>query len=300
MSQRDFDPNHFADGISAERWRELQDPDHTPLFNRPIQGEYPPGSTFKIVTALAGLEEGLVSPSETVTCRGSHYFERRAYGCWKRGGHGKVDLHRALVESCDVYFYQLGIELGIERIAAWAERFGLGQITRIDLTSASGGSIEMDGTRPQRRLEAPKTLRMPWFPGETLSASIGQGYVLVTPLQAAVFASVVANGGDPVRPALPLGDRDARRRGGRALRADRRGTPRCRPANLERVRRALTAVVEEKKGTGRRAAVEGVRVAGKRARPSRGHQPGRSTRRTLPGSTGTTPGSSPMPRSRTR
>ena len=173
-----FDPNEFSLRMSRERWSAfLNDPDH-PLQNRVIQGVYPPGSTFKLVTGVASLMEGTLDPRETLICPGYYNFGRRAYRDWKPHGHGKVDFYRAVVESCDVYFYQAGEKAGIDAIHRWGTELGLGLRTGIDLPGESAGLLPSSAWKLKDRKE-------PWFPGETLSASIGQGYVLVTPLQLA-------------------------------------------------------------------------------------------------------------------
>jgi penicillin-binding protein 2 len=184
----------FAGGISASVWERLiKDPLH-PLLNKAIQGQYPPGSTFKIVTALAALSEGVISPDATFLCNGLDIDNRR-YSCQKKDGHGSVDLHRALTESCDVYFYSVGQRLGIDTIARYADLLGLGRKTGIALEHEKGGLIPTTVWKQQRFKEE-------WREGETLSAAIGQGYVLTTPLQICRLTAAVANGGTLYTPRL--------------------------------------------------------------------------------------------------
>lgn len=188
-----FKQNAFINGMSGKQWQELiTDPEH-PLRNKAIQGQYPPASTYKIVTAMAALEEKVMSPATTFYCPGFLRFGNRAYRCWKDSGHGKIDMIEAIVESCDVYFYHAGKALGVDVIADYAKSSGLGDKTGIDLTNESKGLIP---TSEWKR----KTVGSPWQPGENLSIAIGQGFNLVTPLQMAVLYSAVANNGTLYKP----------------------------------------------------------------------------------------------------
>ncbi|MES4785467.1 MAG: hypothetical protein C4294_06230, partial [Nitrospiraceae bacterium] len=172
----------------------VQDERH-PLTNRATQGQYPPGSTFKIVMAAAALETGTVQPSTKIRCTGGYQFGKRIFRDWKIGGHGPMDVNQALVHSCDVYFYTVGQRMGIDTIASYAAQFGLGQETGIDLPSERVGIVPSPSWKEKVRHE-------PWFPGETISAAIGQGYVTVTPLQMAHLIGTVANNGISYRPRL--------------------------------------------------------------------------------------------------
>ncbi len=256
LSRPAYDPNDFAGGIDSDTWKSLTGDPWKPLRNRAIQNHYPPGSTYKAVVAAALLQEGVVTPSTRVFCPGHFRFGRRTYRCWKRTGHGWVDLKIALKRSCDVYFYQHGVKLGIDRLAGYAKAFGLGAVTRLDLPGEIAGLVPSSEWK-QRRLGEP------WYPGETVSASIGQGYNLVTPLQLAVAFAAIANGGKVVKPRLLLG---VSGHGGRELEAmgsEVLGTLPVAPEWLAAVSDGLTAVVEESGGTGGRARVKGMRVAGK-------------------------------------
>jgi|SRR5579884_409491 len=188
VSHPAFNPNLLSQGASSRAWEALLKDEGRPLTNRVIQGQYPPGSTFKIVLGAALLETKEATPASRVECRGFLPFGNRNFKDWKKGGHGSVDLHRALVESCDVYFYEMGNRLGIDTISKYSHLFGLGQPTGIELGSEKGGLIPSTEWKRQVRKE-------PWYPGETLSVSIGQGYVTVTPLQQALMISTVANQG---------------------------------------------------------------------------------------------------------
>ena len=256
VSKPSFDPNSFAGGIDGATWRHLTTDKWKPIQNRVISGQYPPGSTYKAIVAAAGLQEGLVDPKRRIYCPGFFRFGNRTYRCWKREGHGSVDLHRALVESCDVYFYTIGRDLGIDRLAVIARAFNLGRATGIGLQHEMSGLIPTSAWKERRFKE-------PWMAGETISASIGQGYNLTTPIQLAVAYAAIANGGSIVKPHLVMrvADRDGRLVDVPPPDAGER-VPVSRE-NLELVRAALEGVVEEQGGTGARARVPGVRVAGK-------------------------------------
>ncbi len=248
VSSPSFDPNRFARRLRRNEWRELLEQAHHPLQNRAVQNTYPPGSVFKIVMALAGLDLGLIDPAGTVAnCRGFSTIFNNRYRCWKASGHGTVNLHKALRESCNVYFHQLGQRLGIDQIAYYSRMFGLGRKTGIDLNGEKAGLV------PDSRwsLEARGT---PWFPGETISVATGQGPILVSPLQVAVMIAAVANGGYPVRPHLVRAEGPPPHKGPRMPLA---------AEHLALVSAALRGVVNESGGTGRAAAVSGLDIAGK-------------------------------------
>ncbi|HKA28771.1 MAG TPA: penicillin-binding protein 2 [Candidatus Binatia bacterium] len=188
-----YDPNLFARGIQPAEWRALMQNPLKPLNDRAVQGLYPPGSTFKVVMASAGLEEGAIGPKSGVYCRGGMSLGNHFFGCWRHGGHGHIVFHQAIVQSCDVFFYQLGQRLGIDTIATWSRRFGLGVPSGIRLEHEKPGIIPDTQWKLRR-------FKRPWVAGETMSASIGQGYVTVTPLQMAQVAATIANGGTRYRP----------------------------------------------------------------------------------------------------
>jgi penicillin-binding protein 2 len=188
-----YDPNSFATGIAPATWNELVTDPLRPLSNRALQGTYSPGSTFKIVVATAALEEGIVRPDFKVHCSGGASFYGRYFQCHLRGGHGTVDMRHAIEKSCNVYFYTLGNMLGVDRIHKWASALGLGEKTGIDLPNEVRGLVP--STEWKRRVEKEK-----WYAGETISVSIGQGQVSVTPLSMAVMMMTVANGGTRYTP----------------------------------------------------------------------------------------------------
>ncbi len=255
VSKPSFDPNSFAGGVDSATWRRLTGDEWRPLQNRAISGQYPPGSSYKPIVAAAILGEKVASPQERVFCPGHFTFGRRSYRCWKKEGHGSVDMRDALKKSCDVYFYTMGLRLGIDRIAQYAEAFGLGHRTGIPLAQEKPGLVPSSNWKVRRFGEK-------WMAGETVSASIGQGYNLATPLQMAVAYVALANGGRVMTPRLVL----AREEDGRTVDepvADAVNRVHVTEEDLARIRDALAAVVEEPGGTGGRARVPGVRVGGK-------------------------------------
>lgn len=195
VSKPSFDPNLFARGIDYDSWLTLTKDIQTPLLNRALQSQYPPGSTFKIVTAIAGLEEHIISAQTTVDCKGGISYGKWHFGCWRREGHGVVSLHRAIVESCDVFFYEVGKRLGIDKLHDYATNLGLGKETGIELGTERQGLIPNTAWKKENK-------KLPWFLGETFIAAIGQGYVSTTPLQLAVTMGSIVNGGIIYKPTL--------------------------------------------------------------------------------------------------
>jgi len=186
-SSPSFDPNKFVRGISVSDYNELTEDPYRPQANKTVQGTYPPGSTFKMMVALAALEEGLVVPDEDIFCPGYKDLGNRRFHCWRSGGHGKVSLNEALYQSCDVYFYEIAERIGIEKITAMAKRFGLGARHDLPLSGIAEGLMPtMDWKRARRGAE--------WVTGDTLNAGIGQGFVLTSPIQLAVMTARIATG----------------------------------------------------------------------------------------------------------
>jgi penicillin-binding protein 2 len=246
VSSPSYNPNLFARRLQKADWQALiTDPNH-PLQNRAIQNTHSPGSVFKIIMETAGLTEGIFNEHSAVGCAGAKSFYGRSFRCWRKGGHGTVNAHLALKLSCDVYFYTLGQRLGIEKIAHYARLFGLGSPTGIDIEGEKRGLVP----DPQWSAEVRKH---PWYPGETISVSIGQGPVLMTPLQMAEMTALVANGGYRVIPHLI---KDAKLPPPKHVPID--------PQALRAVREGLWAVVNEPGGTAYGSArLEGVEIAGK-------------------------------------
>lgn len=244
VSRPAYDPNKFAGRISTADWKELVSDPGNPLLNRAIQAQLAPGSTFKPIMALAGLEEGAVDDSFHVNCPGGASFYGRYFHCHKKGGHGTVDLHKGIVQSCDVFFYNVGNRLGIDKIAKYAEMVGLGRKTGVDLPH------EVEGTVPSSRWKM-RNFRQKWYAGETISVSIGQGALTVTPIQLAAAIGGIATGGIWQTPHLVKGDTRAR-----ARKAD---------LNLENVGKVIYGMwgVVNEWGTGAAVRMPGIDLCGK-------------------------------------
>lgn len=247
-----FDPNEFTRGISAERWEELLNDPAFPLTNKAIAGQYPPGSTFKMVTALAGLKHGIITSSSAFNCPGHYDLGSDRFHCWKRGGHGTVDLVRALEQSCDTYFYKIAVDIGIDRIAEMAHQLGLGEKLGFELSAEKGGLMPDKDWKRGRFGQS-------WQPGETIVASIGQGYILTTPLQLATMTSILVNGGYGVRPWITgfVGTEAGLDRSWPDLHIDSQ--------HLALVKSGMDSVVNGKKGTayGSRIDIPGMEMGGK-------------------------------------
>jgi penicillin-binding protein 2 len=246
VSSPAYDPNLFTRRLAADDWNRLIDDPFKPLQNRALQSAYPPGSVFKVVVAAAGLAEHAIDLDDGVFCNGAKSFYKRPFHCWKAGGHGWVTLETALKYSCDIYFYELGQKLGIERIARYARMFDLGQPTGIDLDGERRGLVPDPVWSEAAR-------KRPWYAGETISVAIGQGALLATPLQMATVIAAFANGGKLVTPHL--------------VRDPAHPAPAPRPldlppAVLDPIRRGMWRVVNDQ-GTGASARVAGVEIAGK-------------------------------------
>jgi penicillin-binding protein 2 len=256
VSKPDFDPNLFARGISPDNWRSLVENPAHPLQNRAIQGQYPPGSIFKIITAIAGLEEKLITPETSFHCSGTLPFGDREYQCWKREGHGWINLRRAIVESCDAYFYQVGLRLGVDRIAKYALAMGLGRETGFSLGHEKPGLIPSSSWKMRR-------FGIPWQAGENLSTAIGQGYTLVTPLQIATTISAVANGGYLYQPRIVQSVKTSQGEVVKEFPPLLSRHLHVSPETLEFIRDALWSAVNSPSGTGAAARIDGFDVAGK-------------------------------------
>ena len=247
VSTPSFDPNLFVGGISTQNYAALRDNDHNPLFHKAIQGTYPPGSTFKAITAAAALEHGLVDPDETVFCNGSTMLGRREFHCWRRQGHGRVNIHEAIKTSCDVFFYEMANRLGIDRLHDMAVRFGVGEQFDIGISGVRSGLMPDPAWLRARMNE-------PWTTGHTYNVGIGQGAVSMSPLQVAVMTARVASG----RAVSPTLYRNALAP----------PTPHLGLSDdvLARVRAGLRGVVEEPGGTSHSLGgigIDGVEMAGK-------------------------------------
>lgn len=255
-SNPQFDPALFTSRMPPEQWQAYLEDKRRPLENKALKGQYPPGSTFKVVTALAGLGEGLIDENTTVNCSGEYKVGNTVFHCWSRKGHGRVSLRGALRESCDVYFYLLGEKLGVDRIADYARRFGLGELP------GTGIEGEKSGFVPTSAWKEKKT-GTKWFRGETLPVSIGQGYLLATPVQLAAMTAGLATDGKIYRPHLVkrILDRDGKTVKEFAPELFKQVDLKAEHFRL--VREGLWAVVNESRGTGAAARLYEVKVAGK-------------------------------------
>ncbi|MDB5108603.1 MAG: penicillin-binding protein [Candidatus Binatus sp.] len=256
VSHPAFDPDLFGGAVKASAWKELITDPHHPLQNRVIQGIYPPGSTFKIVDAIAGLQEGTLQQGTSYNCPGGLWFGGREYHCWRKQGHGTVALHDAIVKSCDVYFYDVGQKLGVDRIAKWANKMGLGVKSGINLDHENPGTIPSSAWKQKRYHER-------WYPAETLSVAIGQGYVAATPLQMAQVAAQVANGGTRYRPQFVKSVEELDGQTARAYPPIVENRIAINPAALATVKDAMADVVNGAGGTAHKAHLEDVVVCGK-------------------------------------
>jgi penicillin-binding protein 2 len=260
-----YDPNAFASGVDRATWASLTNDDARPLNDRAIQGRYSPGSTFKMAMAVAALEEGVITPETSVYCPGHGNFYGRTFACHKKEGHGTVDLRHAIEQSCDVYFYTVGLmlnerfpgagnTLSIDKINKWAAALGLGVKSGIDLPNEVVGLVPSTEWKRERRHER-------WYPGETISVAIGQGQVSVTPISMAVYMATLANGGTRVTPHLLKAVDD-----GTGWKPVAAPPPQSKvdinPTKLQAIRDGLWMVVNAG-GTGGRARIQGHDVAGK-------------------------------------
>jgi penicillin-binding protein 2 len=247
-----FDPNIFSQGIPASTWEELLADPANPLTNKAIAGQYPPASTFKMITALAGLRAGKITPGRHVFCPGHFNLGTSRFHCWKPGGHGSVDVNTALQKSCDTFFYQISTEVGMDAIAAVAREMGLGEKLGFDLPEEKPGLVPDTGWKKS-------FLGEPWQLGETVVNAIGQGYLLATPLQLAVMTARMVNGGYAVRPWVTgfVGEREEPAPAWPKMEID--------PKHLEILKRGMDSVVNQQGGTayGSRIIDAGMAMGGK-------------------------------------
>jgi len=241
LSKPGYNTNLFITGLESQQWQAWLDNPEKPLLNRATQAAYPPASTFKLVTAMAGLQHGARLARGHTFCPGYLQFADRRLRCWKRRGHGKMTLHSALVQSCDVYFYKLGDQLGMAAISDEAHEWGLGEKTRIDLPPEARGIIPTHRPYMMAAIKNSQTKRKKWFRGETMITAIGQGALTATPLQIARLAAAIANGGDILKPQI-LANQPAEI----LHHVD------IRPQDLRKIQQAMRGVVTEPHGTARR------------------------------------------------
>jgi len=246
-----FDPNLFVRGISTTAWADLNEDPYRPLANKATQGLYPPGSTYKMIVALAGLEAGLITPEDTVTCTGSIELGNRRFHCWRRGGHGRVNMIDSLSQSCDVYYYELAQQVGIERISAMARRLGCGVRPDLPMSAVAQGLAPTMDWKVRNRGED-------WLVGDTLNASIGQGFVLASPLQLAIMTARLATGREIV-PSIVRSIDGVRQTPGPAPDLG------LNPDHLAYIHRGMWETVNDGQGTayGSRTLSDELRIAGK-------------------------------------
>ena len=254
VSRPTYDPNKFAVRITSQEWKALVDNPDLPLLNRAIQAQLAPGSVFKVINATAGLEDGVLTPETAVSCPGGATFYGRYFKCWQKGGHGHIALHRAIVQSCDVFFYTAGQRLGIDKLAYYAEHLGMAHRTGIDLPH------EEEGVMPSPEWKR-RMFRDKWYAGETISVAIGQGSVAITPLQMAYIVGGIASGGEFHRPHLVF-PADVKAERPEAKLDEVRRFP-LKEETVEQVTLGMWGVVNEGGGTGGRARIQGVDVGGK-------------------------------------
>ena len=262
VSSPAFNPNVYSRRFPPEVWKNITSNPFKIELNRAIQGLYSPGSVFKIVMAMAGLSEGAVGPDTSFSCSGSGHFFGRRFRCWKKEGHGGVDVERALKVSCDIFFYTTGGRLGVDKIHDYARKLTFGEISHIDLDGERAGLVPSTKWRTEHPVKGDKK----WYPAETISVSIGQGPLIVTPLQVANMTSAVANGGKVFQPhVVKYVDRVQRDGSYKRFRVPSRVLHEIKlsPPALNAVRKGLWQVVNDQGGTGSNARVEGLNVAGK-------------------------------------
>lgn len=242
VSLPEIDPNLFSKTVKKDEWKALSEDPMKPLMNRPIQGAYPAGSSFKPFIATVGLEEGMLEPGTVLSCGGVWEYGGNPFHCWAKGGHGGVDLLTAIQNSCNIFFFKAGDKIGIEKISKWGKLFAFGGKTGIDLPNEKTGTLPSEEWKKARKLG-------PWYRGETLPVAIGQGYLTVTPMQILSFYATLANDGVRIRPHLAEGPPEVMMRVPLSERT------------VSVVTEGLARVVES--GTARAAQVQGVKVCGK-------------------------------------
>jgi penicillin-binding protein 2 len=256
VSNPGFDPSLFSGKMPAEVWQGYLDDKRHPLENKALSGQYPPGSTFKMITALAGLQDNIINESTTINCNGSYELGTSTFKCWNKKGHGATNLRKSLRESCDVFYYQLGEKLGVDKIAAAAHAFKLGEPLGVELLNERSGLIPTAEWKQKR-------FGKRWFHGETLSVAIGQGAVVLTPIQLASMTATIANEGTIYRPHLVKRIVDADGKTLRETKSEIIGTASFSKEAYRLVKQGMLAVVNEPGGTGGAARLYDVKVAGK-------------------------------------
>ena len=246
----------FLGGISTKKWQALLDNRKHPLINKVAQATYPPGSTYKMVTALAGLAKGVIDEDTVFYCPGRYSFGNRTYRCWKHSGHGPMNLQQAIAQSCDVYFYQVGQRVGVDGLAEYAKKLGLGKRTGIEM------EYEKSGLAPTKKWKL-KNRKSKWQEGETLSVAIGQGFNLTSPLQICLMTATLANGGKVYRPQIVEQVVDPEGNIVESFTPEITSELKGVDRYLKLIRNGMEEVVQGKRGTARKVAIDGLRIAGK-------------------------------------
>jgi penicillin-binding protein 2 len=256
VSKPDYDLNYFSGKIDIKYWKKIIRDELNPLNNRAIQGLYSPGSIFKIVTGMGALNERIITTDDAFFCEGIYWIKTWPYKCWKRQGHGWVSFYKAIEQSCDIYFYKVSLKMTVELLNKYSQMFGLGEKTGIDLPGEKSGLV------PSREWKR-RVARSPWFPGNTVMMAIGQGYIVCTPIQIMNVMAAIANGGYAMQPhvlkAVTLEDRHIYRE----AETKKLFELNVRQENIQIMQRALKMVVSTWAGTGKKAQVHGIEVAGK-------------------------------------
>ncbi len=251
VSNPSFDPDKFVEGVSRDYWKELVEDKNKPMNNKPISATYPPGSTFKLMVAIAALESG-INPLRKVSCNGSFQLGKRKAHCWKKEGHGNMDMSDAIKHSCNVYFFNTSNQIGIEKITEVAKRFGYGEYFDVSLLGVKSGNVPSDEWKQ-------KVFKQPWVGGDTINTAIGQGFVLATPLQMALVTARLANGGVPIKPYL------VKNKNTHSQFSELQNQPLTSKKNIDLVLNGMRRVVNEAGGTayGKRINIKGFEMIGK-------------------------------------
>ena len=254
VSSPSFDPSIFVKGVDSENWKKLTSDKSYPLMNRVTRGLYPPGSVYKIVTAAAALEEKVIDHNSRFYCPGHFKLGGKTFRCWKSSGHGWVDIHRAIVESCDVFFYEVSQKVGIDKIHKYSRLMGYGDLTGLDIAEKSGISPDKSWKK--------KRLNKPWYKGDTVNVSIGQGFLSVTPLQVAVMTSSIANGGYKVKPHFVKEVISSKGEQVYKYKENKKSIE-VEDKYISIIRQAMIGVVNQDNGTAKGARLQNIEVAGK-------------------------------------
>jgi penicillin-binding protein 2 len=256
VSKPDYNLKYFSGSVDTKEWKQLLRDKKNPLNNRAIQGLYSPGSIFKVTVGLGAINEKVIDTKTSFLCEGIYWIKTWPYKCWKRAGHGWVDFYKGVAESCDIYFYKVGLKMKVELLHKYAEMFGLGEKTGIDLPGEKAGMV------PDREWKM-RVDRSPWFPGNTVMMAIGQGYITATPLQIMDIMAAMANSGYVMQPHIVKAITNDNRRILQLIEPKKLLELKATPENIDIMRNALRLVMSSGRGTGKKGRVEGIQMAGK-------------------------------------